>query len=137
MTNLSKKANLPEFRTELLEVQRRNEQRTSTKNAMLVLLDRSIVDIVAFGDYYRTPIPKAVVKAMKNADYTQTVFFLAPLSRDLYNTSNVCSYKESLEIHAFLTGFYQAQGFKIVEIQADTIENRAKYLFAHLRRLVN
>lgn len=123
------RGNLPEFRNELCRKQKMLEK---TIKSEITILDRSIIDIVAFAEYYGIPVPKYTYAQFQKTKYSNNVYFCDPLTKEQYK-KDICSYEESLKIHQFLRDFYVRCGYKIVNIPYDSVENRLKFLLLHLK----
>jgi predicted ATPase len=119
------------FYLEMCATQCGFEDKTApAKNKKITLLDRSMLDVLAFAEYYKVPLPsERVSQFISKCEYASTVVFLAPLPESMYTKQDFCSYDESLRIHAFLRDFYQSHGYHVVQIPF--CEDQTKLLCAY------
>lgn len=94
-------------------------------------LDRSAVDIIAYGDYFNSPMPDTLRNAADR--HYDLVFFLEPLPEHLYVTTAVCkeSPQEALKLHDVLKNAYRARGYtghQMIDVPFGTPEQRAQYI---------
>lgn len=101
-------------------------------------LDRSAVDIIAYGDFFNTPMSEEMRnQADRNYDL---VFFLEPLPEYLYENTEVRkeSREEAIKIHGLLKAAYLQAGYmshQLIEVPFGTPYERAQYILdaiAHL-----
>lgn len=95
-----------EFRQTLMYLQLSYEE--SLPKNTFAFLDRSAVDVVAFGKLYNISMPKSITDVLHYNRY-DLVFFLEPLPADFFNKSEElnCNYQTSLNIHRHLQEFYE------------------------------
>lgn len=91
------------------------------------LLDRSMVDIIFYADYFNTILPATLIEQASKTAYNQYVFFLEPLPEELYmmNDRRGEDRAEALKMHHALKQWYQRYGYTIIDVPFDTIEHRA------------
>lgn len=118
-----------QLRSDLMSEQRRLESSvTATKPAFF---DRSTIDIVAFGDYFKVPMSQDLRnQASKNYDL---IFFLDPLPEHFYENTAIRreTYKESAEIHNFLKDAYKQLGYKkyqLIDVPYGTPAERTQFI---------
>lgn len=94
-------------------------------------LDRGAVDIIAYGDYFNSPMTQELrMAAFRNYDL---VFFLEPLPDHLYVNSAVRkeSPEEARILHEHLKQAYRAQGYQdhqIIDVPFGTPAQRTQYI---------
>jgi len=120
----------PGFFCEMIGSQWLQEQKALPK---IVFCDRSLVDIVAFAEYYKINIHSIITKLNVNLHgYDQCVIFPDALPSELYHHTQ-CTYEESLKIHQFLKDFYTRYGYTIVELPFASVATRANNILRALK----
>lgn len=100
-------------------------------------LDRSAVDIIAYGDYFNAPISRELrTQADRNYDL---IFLLEPLPDYLYEKTAVRKEdpQEALELHEIIRCAYIQRGYKdyqIIDVPFDTPERRAQFILDSILR---
>ncbi len=102
----------------------------------LTLLDRSMVDIIFYADYFNTILPATLIQQASKATYNQYVFFLEPLPEELYimNDRRGEDRAEALRMHHALKHSYQSYGYTVIDVPFDTIEHRALHILSCIQR---
>lgn len=102
----------------------------------VTLLDRSMVDIIFYADYFNTILPATLIEQASKAAYNQYVFFLEPLPEELYmmNDRRGEDRAEALKMHYALKQSYQRYGYTIINVPFDTIEHRALHILSCIQR---
>lgn len=101
-------------------------------------LDRSCVDIIAYGDYLQVALTDHL-RSQADRDY-DLVFFLEPLPADLYQNTSVRkeSREVALEIHSMLKVAYMQRGYKphqLIDVPFGTPDERAQYILDTISRV--
>lgn len=98
-------------------------------------LDRSTVEIVAFGELYNIEMAQRILDIPYNDRY-DLIFFLDPLPEELYDKPEelACTRAQSLAIHEYLQKAYTDRGFPIVEVPFDTSVKRMAFILEAIRR---
>ena len=125
-------SDLVAFREHLMTVQCKLEATLPAKDP--AFLDRSTVDIVAFGDHFKVAMSDETRKQART-DY-DLVFFLDPLPASYYENTTVRreSPEESAIIHKLLKDAYLRLGYKpsqLINIPFGTPEERVKWILDH------
>lgn len=106
--------------------------------AIPAFLDRSAVDIIAYGDFFNTPMSEEMRdQSERNYDL---IFFLEPLPEYLYENTEVRkeSREEALKIHGLLKAAYLQAGYmphQLIEIPFGTPYERAQYILDEIAHL--
>jgi predicted ATPase len=105
----------------------------------LTLLDRSMVDIIFYADYFNTTLPATLINEASKATYNQYVFFLEPLPEELYimNDRRGEDRTEALKMHYALKQSYQRYGYTIINVPFDTVEHRALHIMSFIQHLAH
>lgn len=119
-----------------LIMQRHEDQESQLDPARPAFLDRSIPDVIFYGNYFNVAIPEDLIQKFERhkADYA-IVFFFEPVPAYLYQPTDVRleSRAEALKIHQALLAGYEHQGFKIVHVPFDAIEKRVKFILNEIQ----
>ena len=115
------------LRYQLMNTQISFESSTATHST--TFLDRSVWDIIFFGEWYNIPMPQNLYDLAAHQHYDH-VFFLDLVPRQLYQTTQFRgeSYDVALKMHHFFLEKYRRTGLAIVPVPFDTIENRAYFI---------
>lgn len=113
------------FRKKLMKMQLSFENKLDKKKS--AFLDRSTVDVVAFGNIYNITMPQNITNIPKEDRY-DLIFFIDPLPKNLYQKTELCSQEESLKIHQQLKEFYTDMGYPIVEVPFDSLKKRMAFI---------
>lgn len=116
-----------QLRRDLIYLQRKMELGLDVKSP--AFLDRSLVDIIAFGDYFNIEMPEEL-RAYAHQKY-DLIFFLEPLPCDYYKNTSARreSYEESKVIHCFLKKAYQDQRYdqaQLINVPFGSLAMRAE-----------
>ncbi len=100
-------------------------------------LDRSAVDIIAYGDYFNAPISREL-RAQADRNY-DLIFLLEPLPDFLYEKTEVRREdpQEALHLHEIIRSAYIQRGYKshqIIDVPFDTPERRAQFILDRILR---
>lgn len=101
-------------------------------------LDRSAVDIIAYGDFFNTPMTEEL-RAQADRNY-DLIFFLEPLPEYLYENTSVRkeSREEALTIHRLLKAAYLHMGYmphQLIEVPFGTPSERAQYILDEIAQV--
>ena len=116
--------NSSEFRIKMMDVQLLFEN--SLEKEKITFLDRSTIDIVAYGYFYDIEMSEAMINVPKNNKY-DLIFFLDPLPIELYH-HELCDSETSLRQHEHIKKFYKDLGYNIIEVPFDSPEERMKFI---------
>ena len=99
-------------------------------------LDRSMVDIIFYADYFHTLLPPALIEKANQTSYNSYVFFLEPLPEHLYvmNDRRGEDRVEALKMHEALKQSYLRSGYQIINIPFDSLEVRAQKILFFLAK---
>ncbi|MGE0010138.1 MAG: AAA family ATPase [Candidatus Babeliales bacterium] len=94
-------------------------------------LDRSVVDIMAYGYYLHVPISDEMLR-LSDRKY-DLVFFLEPLPEEYYRNSSVRreSREVALDIHQMLKAAYMQRGYyphQMIDVPFGTPQERAQFI---------
>jgi len=100
-------------------------------------LDRSVIDIVTFGDYLKVNIPDDL-KAQADREY-ELVFLLEPLPSSCYKKTEIRkeTEEESHVIHNILKEAYKRRGYILVDVPFGTPASRAQFILNCVARHEN
>ncbi len=117
------------FQTALLVEQLKSE--SLLPDSKPAFLDRSTVDIIAYGDYFNVPMPESLRK-QAHCNY-DLIFIIDPLPTSHYKKTHLRkeSAEESACIHAILKDAYRQAGYaehRIISVPFDTPTARANYI---------
>ncbi len=120
------------FRERLMDFQLSLENAIDAKKT--AILDRSTVDVVAFGQRHNVGMAQRLLDIPKKDRY-DLIFFLDPLPKELYDKPKelFCTREQSLEIHEFLKKAYTDMGFLIIDVPFDTPVKRMAFILEAIR----
>lgn len=100
----------------------------------ITFLDRSVWDIIFFGEWYNIQMPPDLYSLAAHQRYDY-VFFLDLLPRQFYQTTQFRgeSFELAQKMHHFFLEKYRKTGLSILQVPFDTIENRADYILRFLK----
>ena len=95
----------------------------------LAFYDRSMIDVVAYLNYWNIQYPKNWNQIIENCHYAKNVLY-TPSWKDIYKTSmnRLETYKEAKLIDGFLRETYLDFGYNIVEIPKLGLEKRIDFI---------
>ena len=103
-----------------------------------VFLDRSTVDVVAFGQLYNVCMEQWLLD-IPTKDCYDLVFFFDPLPADLYEKNKReevhCSRAQSLQIEEYLKNIYTDMGFSLINVPFDTPSKRMDFILETIQRV--
>lgn len=111
-----------------------NEQYESINSNTITLCDRSIFDTSGYKDKDHpnkyVPCIDVTIENVKNSNTFNRVVFFMKMNMDYYDTNGVRheSQEEALNIEKCLRRSYTKHGFTIVNVEWDTVENRANFI---------
>jgi len=95
--------------------------------------DRSIIDVVAYLEYWQVDYPKEWTQMIEQNQYNKDVFY-TPIWAEIYNKNNCRqeSFQETTLIEQFLRKTYLKFGYNIIEIPKAPIEARVNFIMRNL-----
>jgi len=99
----------------------------------LTFYDRSIIDVVAYLDYWDVEYPEKWTGIIEENQYNKDVFY-TPIWAEIYNKNNYRkeSFQETTLIEKFLRKTYLKFGYNIIEIPKAPIEARVNFIMKNL-----
>lgn len=124
------------FRSKLMEEQLKIESRLNPEKS--AFLDRSAIDVVAFGDHFKVEMSKEL-RDEANRKY-DLIFFLDPLPAKYYENTKVRreTPEEAELIHNDLKKAYKDRGYhpyQLIDVPFGTPEFRAQYMLDAIARV--
>lgn len=103
------------------------------QNIELSFYDRSLVDVVAYMNYWRIKYPDKWNKQINNLQYSKKVFY-TPSWEQIYVQSKVRqeTFTEATQIDNFLRKAYHHYNYKIIEVPRKKIEDRVNFIINNL-----
>jgi predicted ATPase len=122
-----------------LIMQRHFEQEAKLDLNRSAFLDRSIPDVIFYGNYFNVKMPIDLIQKFEThkADYA-IVFFFEPVPASLYQSTDVRleSRAEALKIHQALLLNYEKHGFNIVHVPFDTVKRRVEFILNKVKNRI-
>jgi predicted ATPase len=99
----------------------------------LVFYDRSMIDVVAYLNYWNKTYPKSWNEIIKICKYSNTVFY-TPSWKEIYTISKNRpeTYTESKLIESVLKRTYLDFGYKIIEVPKLDVKKRASFIINNI-----
>ena len=99
----------------------------------LAFYDRSIIDVVAYLNYWKIQYPKDWNQIIQNCQYSNNVFY-TPNWKDIYTQSTERSetYEESKLIESVLKTTYLDFGYNIIKIPKSDIKTRLNFIIKNI-----
>lgn len=103
----------------------------STKNKRITFCDRGILDIAAYLQQKKQDICNKYLFAKEL--YSPTVFICPPW-KEIYKNDpqRPQNFEESVSIYNSIVYIYKKEGFNLIEIPFDSVENRKKWIIENL-----
>ncbi|HET7412788.1 MAG TPA: AAA family ATPase [Pararhizobium sp.] len=101
-----------------------------------VIFDRAVIDLVSFLEYKRLPVPQRLHNALRSYRYSRTVL-IAPPWREIYvdDGERRKSFEQAIGEYEVLARWYRNEGYSLLEVPKDDVEERADFCERHLRTL--
>ena len=99
----------------------------------LAFYDRSMIDVVAYLNYWKIQYPKDWNQIIQNCQYSNNVFY-TPSWKDIYtqSTERLETYEESKLIDNVLKTTYLDFGYNIIEIPKSDIKTRLNFIIKNI-----
>ena len=112
--------------------QSRKDQYNQITNE-LVFYDRSMIDVVAYLNYWKKTYPKSWNEIIKIYKYSNTIFY-TPSWKEIYTISKNRpeTYTESKLIESVLKKTYLDFGYKIIEVPKLDVKKRASFIINNI-----
>lgn len=114
-----------------LLLKRHEEQESKLDHSKPAFLDRSIPDVIFYGEHLKLNMSEDLIQKFESCkkDYS-TIFFFEPLPKDLYYKTEVRyeTWEEAMNIHQTLLEGYKKNGFNVIAVPFDSIENRTDFI---------
>ena len=119
-----------EFEVALYDCQKHQELHLPNKD---IILDRSLVDIIAYSDYLGIVLPRDLKNDVRNANYS-TIFLLDQL--DLFEKDNVRfeNASEAKVLHGLIENTYNKFGFDVVNVPNIGVQPRAEFVANYINK---
>ena len=114
-----------------LIMQRHLEQESRLDPARPAFLDRSIPDVIFYGNYFNVAMPADLIQIFEHhkIDY-RYVFIFEPVPKILYQQTEsrqeTCA--EAAQMHQAVLKWYAERDFRIIHVPFDTVEKRIKFI---------
>ncbi len=100
-----------------------------------IFLDRSLLDSLAFIEYYERKVPPSLMKLLEEAKESvrgkfKAVFLIKMLKKR--SKYSIESLKDSKILENLIYKIYKKLGLKIIIIEEETVENRVKKILNHV-----
>ena len=119
--------NLPAFSKRVIDL--RAQQHQSAPENEPSFFDRGIIDVLAYMDKDKLPVPEHWISMAKKHAYNTTVFIAPPWEAIFTNDEERKeTFDVAQEIHVFLCNTYQKYGYTLIEIPKATVEERIAFL---------
>lgn len=119
-----------------LLLKKHEEQESKLDHSKPAFLDRSIPDVIFYGEHLKLNMPEDLIQKFESCkkDYS-AVFFFEPLPKDLYYKTEVRyeTWEEAMNIHQTLLEGYKKNGFNIIIVPFDSIENRTNFVLKNIK----
>ncbi len=93
--------------------------------------DRGLIDVIAYIDYAKQPIPKSFSSACKTYLY-DTVFLLPPWDEiHTQDTERYETFEQAKIIYECLKKNYIAYGYHIIEVPTGKVSDRVSFILKH------
>jgi len=108
--------------------QKRKEQ-YNINNNNIVFYDRSMIDVVAYMNFWKEPYPALWDKVIQDAQYFNQIFY-TPVWRKIYtpNKYRPEDYEETKKIDFFLKQTFLNFNYNIIEIPKLTVSKRVDFI---------
>ena len=116
------------FSKQLLESRKKQFIDAQNSDEPVVFFDRGLPDIVAYLDHIKSDYGQEFITVCEDHKYDK--IFILPPWKAIYKTDNERyeSFDQLLEIHEFLKKWYSKFGYKIIEVNIGSIEERLKFI---------
>ncbi len=117
-------------------LKKHEEQEAKLDPTKPAFLDRSIPDVIFYGNYLNLTMPQDLIaRFLAHKNEYDLVFIFEPLPHDLYYKTEVRyeSWEEANAIYEALLSGYIVYGFKICMVPFDTVENRTNLVLSKIR----
>lgn len=112
-------------------LKKHEEQEAKLDSTKPAFLDRSIPDVIFYGNYLNLDMPQDLItRFLAHKSEYGLVFIFEPLPKHLYNKTEVRyeTWQEAVAIHEALLSGYITYGFNICMVPFDTVENRVQFV---------
>ena len=119
---------------------KRQIEREKELSGDLVILDRSIIDNLAYAKVEKIELDKKIYKDIENAGYEKKVFLFQLLNSYKTDEQRKDSEDQVRAVHRELYNVYSDLGFKIIEVplfsedKNTTIMKRTEFILANLKK---
>lgn len=122
------------LRYQLMNTQIDLESRLNPRGT--AFLDRSVWDIIFFGEWYNIPMPQDLYDLAAHQHY-DCIFFLDLLPQRFYQTTQFRgeSFEVAQKMHQFFLERYSKIGLSFIKVPFNTVEKRASFIIDHLSNL--
>jgi predicted ATPase len=110
---------------------KQTERESKFKEEEIVFLDRSLVDVIAYGKFCGGRVPGL---ALQGAKGYSIVFLLEqfPFEKDKIRIEK--NEEEALQMHGHLISTYESLGYELIEVPAMPVEKRVEFVLLMLQR---
>lgn len=121
-----------QFNTLLLEGRSAQFHDAGRTTSPLHFFDRSVIDVLAYMDYFDQQYPESFVAAANDLRYDQV--FLLPPWKDIYVQDNerMESFEEAVKIHESLVASYREYNYSPFLVPFGTLEERMDFVLRNL-----
>jgi predicted ATPase len=104
-----------------------------SNNIKLSFYDRSIIDVVAYMNYWKMEYPNKWDKQINDLQYSKKVFY-TPSWKSIYIQSEVRqeTFSEATKIDIFLRQAYHSFNYEIIELPKKNIDHRVNFIINSL-----
>jgi predicted ATPase len=120
---------LDKFNDELFKIQLEKEK--NAPKDKISILDRSIVDGIAYRNLGNLKIPENLLDAAKNAGY-ECVFLLDRLPNYLNDESRKEDEEKANKLHDEIEKVYRELGFNVINVPALPVEERTGFILNYI-----
>lgn len=130
-----------EFQQKVFRYQMEMEKKLKKMSGEVVFMDRSLVDILGYSQFYNIPPPTDVRGAIFSAQYN-TIFILDPLPSILYKNDEQRqeNAKQSAQLHSIISDYYHSFAFSVYHVpyfpsanEEESIQMRRNYVIDLIR----
>lgn len=118
-----------------LLMKKHEEQEALLDQDRIAFVDRSVPDVIFYGNYLRLDMPGDLLQIFENhkSEYVKVFFFEQP-SQELYEQNEVRyeTFEEAVNIHNQLLYGYRSNGFEIIHVPFDSVKTRVNYILSHI-----
>lgn len=120
------------FRDQMLELGLK-DYRAAAAFAGPVFFDRGIPELSGFGNAAGAADPPALVRAIRECRYNETVFLFPPWEAIyVHDDLRKHSFAHAIAVHAELAATYPRFGYRVIEPPPAPVEDRVRFLLAKI-----